>query len=68
MMSAKMSLLDLLEVKLILKKCYDVITYVYDVTNKFLLYDSSYFVNVVMSLKFESHDHIIREVIITSML
>ena len=47
MISAKMAILGLLEIKIILK-CYDVITYIYEVTNKILVHDSNHFVDVVM--------------------
>ena len=47
MISAKMAILGLLEIKIILK-CYDVITYIYEVTKKILVHDSNHFVDVVM--------------------
>ena len=48
MMSAKMTTLGLLKIKIFLNEDYDVIFFVYDVTNKILSRDSIYVVNVVM--------------------
>ena len=48
MMSAKMATPDLLKVKIFRKKVYNVITYVNDVINKFLLRDSKCIADVVM--------------------
>ena len=48
MMSAKMGIPDLFKEKVFLKKVYDVIIFVHDVTNKILSPDSNYNVNVVM--------------------
>ena len=48
MMSAKLTTLGLLKIKLFRNKCYDVIISVHDVTNKSLPHDSDYIVNVVM--------------------
>ena len=67
MISAKMAILGLLEIKIILK-CYDVITYIYEVTNKILVHDSNHFVDVVMWIKFGNSSISMRELIITSML
>ena len=46
--SAKMATLGVLKIKVFLNKGYDVINFVYDVTNKNLSRDSNYLVNVVM--------------------
>ena len=48
MMSAKMAAPGLLKTKVFLKKGYDVITSVHDVTNEIFSGDSNYNVNVVM--------------------
>ena len=47
-MSAKLAILGLLKVKLFLKKIYEVIISVHDVTNKMLSGDLNYIVDVVM--------------------
>ena len=48
MMSAKVATPGLLKITLYWNKGYDVITCVYDITNKFFSRDSNYIVNVVM--------------------
>ena len=48
MMSAKMATPGLLKIKVFWKKGYDVIIYVYDVTNKILSRDSNYIVDMSM--------------------
>ena len=48
MMPAKMAPLALLKIKVFRNKGYDVIISVYDVTNKILLRDSNFIVDVVM--------------------
>ena len=48
MMSAKMAALDLLKIKVFRKQIYDVIVSVRDVTNKVLLGESNYIVNMIM--------------------
>ena len=48
MMSAKFATLDLLQIKIFLKKDYDVIFSVCDFTNEILSYDTNYFVEVIM--------------------
>ena len=48
MMSAKLATLGFLKIKVFLNESYDVITFVYDVSNKILLHDSIYIVNWVM--------------------
>ena len=68
LMSAKLATLGLLKIKLFLNKGYDVISSVYDVTNKILLRASIYIVNVVMWPKFGNSSTSMREVIITSIL
>ena len=49
-------------------KGYDVIIFVYDVTNKISSHDSIYIVDVVMSPKFGNSSTSMREVITTSVL
>ena len=48
MMSAKFATLDLLQIKIFLKKGYDVIFSVCDVTHEILSRDTNYFVEVIM--------------------
>ena len=66
MMSAKIAIPDLLEIKVFWNKGYDVIIYVHDVNNKVLCLDSNYIVNVAMWPKFGNSSISIREVIIIS--
>ena len=48
MMSAKFATLDLLQIKIFLKKDYDVTFSICDFTNEILSYDTNYFVEVIM--------------------
>ena len=48
MMSAKFATLDLLKIKILGNKVYDVIFFVHDTTSKVLSRDSIYIVNVVI--------------------
>ena len=48
MMSAKMATLGLLRMKVFLNESYDVIISVHDVTNKILLRDLNYIVDLIM--------------------
>ena len=48
MMTAKLVTLDLLKMKVFLNRGHDVITSVCDLTNKILLRDSNYIVDLVM--------------------
>ena len=68
MMSAKMATPDLRKIKVFWKKCYDVIIFVNDVTNKILSRDSNYIVDVVTLPKFGNSIISMREAIITSSL
>ena len=52
MMSAKLSTLGLLKIKVFWNKGYDVITSVHDVTDKILSRESNYIVDVIMWPKF----------------
>ena len=67
-MSAKMTKLGLLKIKVFSNNSYDVIIFVHDVTNKilFLLWEPNYIVGVVMWSKFGNSSISMREVIITS--
>ena len=68
MASAKMATLGFLKLKVSWNKGYDVILSVHDVTNKILLCDSNYIVDVVMWQKFGKSSISMREVIKTSIL
>ena len=65
MMSAKMATPGLLKITVFWNKGYDVIISVHDVTNKILLRDSNYIIDVVMC---GNSSVSMREVIITSIL
>ena len=66
MMSEKLATPGLLKLEIFWNKGYNVIIVDYDVTNKILLRDSNYIVDVVMWLKFGNYSVTIREVIIFS--
>ena len=68
MMSAKLATPDLFKIMVFWNKGYDVIIYVYDVTNKILSHDSDKSVDVIMWTKFGNSSISMREVIITSIL
>ena len=68
MMSAKIATPGLLKIRVFWNKGYYVITFVYDVTNKILLRDSNYIIDVVMWPKFGNCSISITKVIITSVL
>ena len=68
MISAKMAAPGLLKTTAFWNKGYDVIIYFHDVTNKILLPDLNYIVDVVMWPKFDNFSISMREVIITSIL
>ena len=63
MMSTKLATLGLLEIEVFWNKDYDVITSVCDVTNKFLLCDPKYIVDVVMWPNFGNSSISMREVL-----
>ena len=69
-MSEKLATPGLLKLEIFWNKGYNVIIIDYDVTNKILLRDSNYIVDVVMWLKFSNSNYsvTIREVIIFSIL
>ena len=68
MMSAKLATLGPLKIKIFWNKGYDLIIYVYEVTNQILSRDSNCIVDVVMLPKFGNSSIYTREVIITSIL
>ena len=68
MISAKMTTLGLLKVKVFRNKGYGVIISVYDVIIKNLSRDSNFIVDMVMWLKFGNSRTSMREVIIASIL
>ena len=68
MLSAKLTTLDLLKIKVLWNKYYIIIFYVHDVTNKILWGDSNYIVDMVKWPKFVNFSISIREVIITAIL
>ena len=65
MMSAKMATLGYLKTNVFWNKDYDIIIYVYDVSDKILSRDSIYITDVVMWTKFGNSSTFMREVIIT---
>ena len=67
-MSAKLATPGFLKIKIFRNKCYDVIIYDDDVTNKILLRDSNYIVDVVMLQNIGNSSISMTEVIITSIL
>ena len=67
-MSAKLATLGPLKIKVFWNKGYDVIIYVYEVTNQILSRDSNCIVDVIMLPKFGNSSIYTREVIITSIL
>ena len=67
-MSAKLATPGFLKIKIFRNKCYDVIIYDDDVTNKILLRDSNYIVDVVMWQNIGNSSISMTEVIITSIL
>ena len=68
MMSAKMSTPGFLKIKVFWNKGYDVIVYVFDITNKILSRVLNYIVDLVMCRKFINSSISMREVIIISIL
>ena len=67
-MPAKLATQGLLKIRVSSNKNYEVIIYVHDVTNKTLLRDSDYIVDLVMWPKFGNSSISMREVIIISYL
>ena len=62
-MSVKLVTLVLLKIKVIWNKGYDVIIYVYDITNKIVSSDSNYITEVIIWPKFGNSSIPMREVI-----
>ena len=67
-MSAKITTPGILKIRAFWNKGYDVIIFVYDVTNKILSRDSNYIIDVVMWPKFGNCSISMRKVITTSVL
>ena len=67
-MSAKMATPDLLKIKVFWTKGYDVIVYVYDVSNKILSRNSNYIVDEVKWPKFGNSSISMREIIVILIL
>ena len=59
---------DLLKIRIIWKKGYDVIISIHDVTNKILSRDSNYIIDLDMWPKFDNCNISMRKVIIISIL
>ena len=68
MMSAKLAILGLLKREVFWNKGYDVIIFVYDVTNKILSRDSNQIVDLVLWPKFGNSSISMGEFMITSIL
>ena len=68
MIPAKMANPGLLKIKAFWNKGYDVIIPAHDITNKILLLDSNYIVDVVMWPKFGNSSISMKDVIIISIL
>ena len=66
LVSAKITTLGLLKIKVFWNKGYDVIIFVQDIMSKTLSLDSSEVVDVVVLPKFDKSSTFMREVIITS--
>ena len=68
LMSGKLDILGLLEIKVFWNKGYEFITSVHNVTNKIISSGSNYTVDVVMWPKFGNSSTSMKEVIIISIL
>ena len=66
--SAKITIPDLLKIRVFWNNAYDAIISVHDVTNEILSRDLSYIIDVVMWPKFGNCSNSMTKVIITSML
>ena len=66
MMSAKLTNLGLLKIKVFSNKLYDLIVFVHDVINQILSFESNYLADVVIRAEFENSNMSMREVIIIS--
>ena len=67
-MLVKILTVDVVKIKVVWSKGYDLIISVYDVTNKVLSHNSNYVVDVVIWPKFSNSNISMRKVIITSIL
>ena len=68
MMPAKLVTLDILKIKILWSKVYNVIIFVHDFSDKIFTRDSNYIVDVVMRPKFGNSSISMRKVIIKSIL
>ena len=68
LMLVKILTVDVVKIKVVWSKGYDLIISVYDVTNKVLSHNSNYVVDVVIWPKFSNSNISMRKVIITSIL
>ena len=67
-MPAKLVTLDILKIKILWSKVYNVIIFVHDFSDKIFTRDSNYIVDVVMRPKFGNSSISMRKVIIKSIL
>ena len=68
LISAKLTTLSLLKVKIFWDKGYAILISIHDVTNNLLLHDSNYIADVVMWPKFDNSTLSMKEVIVNSIL
>ena len=68
MISAKMATIDVLKIKVLWIKGFEVMIFVHDISNKILLHDSNYIVDVVIWPKFGNCNISMRKVILISIL
>ena len=68
MMPAKLVTLDILKIKVLWSKVYNVIIFVHDFNDKIFTRDSNYIVDVVMRSKFGNSNISMRKVIVKSIL
>ena len=68
LMSAKLTTVGLLKVKVFWDKGYAILISIYDVTSNLLLRDSNYIADVVMWPKFDNSTFSMKEVIVHSIL
>ena len=67
-MPAKLVTLDILKIKVLWSKVYNVIIFVHDFNDKIFTRDSNYIVDVVMRSKFGNSNISMRKVIVKSIL
>ena len=68
MISAKMATIDVLKIKVLWIKGFEVMIFVHDISNKILLHDSNYIVDVVIWPKFGNCNISMWKVILISIL